>query len=98
MKPLAFLFAALLVDAILLCQTVSSSIQGVVTDISGAVVGGATCRLTNEGTSQATVVRAFADGAFRFANIAPGVYSLTIETPGFKTQSIRGIAVTAGGK
>src|SRR5437773_4118973 len=77
-------------------QTVSSSMQGVITDPSGAVVGGASCTLTNEATGQAVTAMAFADGAFRFASVTPGVYNLTIENPGFKTQSIHGITVTAG--
>jgi len=96
MKSLAVVFAVLLAHVVLSAQTVSSSIQGVVTDASGAVVGGATCTLTNQATNQASVVQAFGDGAFRFANVAPGVYGLTIESPGFKTQSIRDIEVTVG--
>src|SRR5207245_7292956 len=45
---------------------------------------------------QPLTATAFSDGVFRFANLAPGVYSLTIESPGFKTQSIKGITLTAG--
>src|SRR5437899_6554217 len=93
MKILALV---ILSAAALAGQTVSSSVQGVVTDSSGAVVGGATCTLTNEATGQAVTATAFADGAFRFASVSAGVYSLTIENPGFKLQSIRGITVTAG--
>ena len=96
MKALTLILAVVSSAALLSAQTVSSSIQGVITDPSGAVVGAATCTLTNEATGQATSMTAFADGAFRFTNIPPGVYSLTIESPGFKTQSIKSIAVTAG--
>ena len=63
MKPLAALLALLLANAILPGQTVSSSIQGVVTDPSGAVVGGATCTLTSQATNQATIVQAAAEPA-----------------------------------
>jgi hypothetical protein len=86
----------LMTAAGLAAQTVSSSIQGIITDPSGGVVGGANCTLTSEATGQPHTAAAFSDGAFRFANITPGVYSLTVESPGFKTQSIKGITVTAG--
>jgi hypothetical protein len=76
-------------------QTVSSSVQGAVSDSTGAAVAGAQCVLTNQATGQATVSSTLADGAFIFASVAPGVYNLTIESPGFKKLALERVVVTS---
>ena len=80
----------------LLAQNVSSSVRGEAIDSTGAAAVGATCTLTNEATGRAETVKSLADGAFTFANVSPGVCTLTIENPGFKLLSLRGFAVTSG--
>src|SRR5580765_3498791 len=77
-------------------QTVSSSVQGTVTDTTGAVVAGAVCTLTNQATTQPAKVVSLGNGAFTFASIPAGVYRLSIESPGFKTLSMADVVITAG--
>jgi hypothetical protein len=63
-----------------------TSIQGVVTDPSGAVVPGATLTLKNMATNE-TVVRISNDaGIFNFNALPADRFTLTVETQGFKKK------------
>jgi Carboxypeptidase regulatory-like domain len=61
----------------------SSSIQGTVTDPSGAAVGGATVRLENLVTHTTAAATTDGSGGYRFLSLAPGKYKLIIEAKGF---------------
>jgi hypothetical protein len=63
-----------------------ASIQGVVTDPSGAVVPGATVTLTDIATNQ-TLTRTTSDaGIYNFNALPPSHFSLTVEKTGFKKK------------
>ena len=69
----------------------SSSIEGIVTDPSGAVVADATIRVTNEGTAvvrQATTTNL---GFYRFVDLSPGLYDVSIDHPGFRSSEQKGV-------
>jgi hypothetical protein len=76
-------------------QTISSSVIGSVADPSGAVVPRATLRLANEGTGEVRSVSSDINGQFRFANMLPGKYRLTVRADGFKTHTSAGIELSA---
>src|SRR5262249_48262746 len=59
------------------------TITGTVTDLSGAVVSGATITITNKGTQIARTVASGTDGSYQAANLDPGTYSLSVEAMGF---------------
>ena len=61
-----------------------ASIQGVVTDPSGAVVSGATLTLTNLETNQKLTATTDDSGIYNFNALPPSRYSLIIEGAGFK--------------
>ncbi len=68
-----------------LAQTSTSSITGVVSDTTGAVVAGAKVVATKEDsgvTYQATTTSA---GAYSFSSLTPGSYKVTVTKQGFKT-------------
>jgi hypothetical protein len=67
------------------------SISGTVVDQSGAVVAGARVRLTREDQSLDQDVISGNDGQFSFANIAPGLFQLTITSEGFAAQTFSGM-------
>jgi hypothetical protein len=67
-------------------QSVAGSIGGTIVDQTGAVVGGASVRLTREEQSPGEEVLSGDDGQFYFANIAAGPFQLTITSAGFETQ------------
>ena len=72
-----------------------ASIQGTVTDNSGAVVPGATVTVTNQETG--VVVRAVTgdSGFYRVSALVPGRYSVKAEAPSFKTSVVTDISVSA---
>src|ERR1044071_3500329 len=80
---------ATLCAGIAFSQAVSASIVGVVTDASGAVVASAkvTITETNTGVNRAMVTNE--SGNYTFSNIPPGMYTVTVEQPGFK-KDVRG--------
>jgi hypothetical protein len=71
----------------------TGSLRGTVTDTTGAVLPGATVTLTNEATRFARNSVSDTRGAFFFAAVDPGNYTLAAELSGFKTQTIKGIRV-----
>lgn len=91
------------VIAVLLCltaaafsQNVSSSVQAVIVDPSGAGVPGTECILTNQATGAAINIKADAQGTCVFAIVPAGTYNFSAKVTGFKTIESKGIDVTAG--
>ena len=76
---------ALLATLPLAAQT--SSLQGVITDAQGAAIPDAVVTATNTATSGARKTISNDTGAYQFAQIAPGNYSVVIEKPGFHKQT-----------
>jgi Carboxypeptidase regulatory-like domain len=70
------------------------SIAGTVTDVTGAVVSGATVMVTGTGVNQR--VTSNDQGGYTVANLAPGSYTVTVSRSGFKDFQLAGLAVTAG--
>ncbi len=66
-------------------QTFTSSITGIVSDPSGAAVGGATVELKNAGTNGVQDATTQNDGSYQFNNVGPGTYQITVTARGFKT-------------
>lgn len=72
-----------------------SSLQGVVTDQSGAVIAGATVTATNEATGVARASTTNGDGVYRISALSAGTYTVKIEATGFKANTSNGVAVQA---
>jgi Carboxypeptidase regulatory-like domain/TonB-dependent Receptor Plug Domain len=66
---------------------VTGGISGVVTDPTGAVVGGAKLTLRSAGTGETYAAVSSASGDYTFALLKPGEYSLAITKDGFKTTT-----------
>ena len=60
-----------------------ASISGTVTDQTGAVITGATITLTNSGKLKLTAT-SDAQGNFKFSDLQPGTYDVTVTASGFK--------------
>ncbi|HVF90429.1 MAG TPA: carboxypeptidase regulatory-like domain-containing protein, partial [Blastocatellia bacterium] len=73
----------------------TASIQGTVTDASGAIVSGATVTVTNNETSRSQQVTASDEGFYRVTGLAPGTYTVTAELPGFRKKVIENVIVNA---
>src|SRR5437763_715922 len=63
--------------------TASSSIQGTVTDKSGAAIVGAEVTVTSAATGVSRSMKTGADGSYRFDPLSVGVYSLSVSMTGF---------------
>src|ERR1051326_2454936 len=67
-------------------QVGSSSITGLVTDSSGAVVAGAKVQAKNEGTAAVFEGVTTNTGNYTFASLPPGPYTVTVSQKGFQTM------------
>jgi len=81
--PVLFL-ALMTLSTPVLAQSTFGSFIGTVSDVSGAVVKGASVTLVDVGTSVQKKVVTDESGAFSFLNVTAGRYRLTVEAPGFQ--------------
>ncbi len=63
----------------------TGSVQGTVTDQSGALVAGAKVTITNKSTSRVNVATTTSAGAYASGALTPGDYAVRVEAKGFKT-------------
>jgi hypothetical protein len=75
----------------LFAQTTSTTILGTVTDASGAVIAGAKVTATNVNTGIKRTDQTTASGDYAFPLLDVGQYTVTVEMPGFKTETQTGI-------
>jgi hypothetical protein len=87
---LAVLMAVLVSVLFATAQTTIStgSIQGTVTDPSGAVVSGARVSITNKATTQSIVVNTNSAGAYTSGALSPAEYEVRVEMKGFRTTVV----------
>jgi hypothetical protein len=79
------LFALLLsVPSALKAQTALASLEGLITDSSGAVVPGAAVELVNEATGVKLTMKSDQRGYYLFTLLQPSSYRLTVTMPGFE--------------
>jgi len=98
-RAITFLAAVLLAAAALpaaRAQSVDSSVQGAVTDTSGALVPGAEIRLVNARTGVVLSTQSDSAGNYAFPAVQPGVYSLEVVKPGFATYNLTQFNVIVG--
>src|SRR5690348_4108027 len=74
-------------------QTSNATLGGTVSDASGALIPGITITATNTGTGIVNTVVTNDAGAYQFASLQPGTYTVTAELPGFQTQTRNGVAL-----
>ncbi len=80
---------AMLLSTGLWAQT--TELSGVVMDPAGAVVPGADVTLINEATGSERTLVTDDEGRFRFLQLPPGLYTVRVELPGFKTLEQRNL-------
>ncbi|MCI0485883.1 MAG: TonB-dependent receptor, partial [Blastocatellia bacterium] len=76
-------------------QESTGSIEGVVSDPSGAVVAGATVTITSKKTGRSLTTTTTGAGVFIMRAIQPGEYEVKVEASGFKT-GVRQVTVQVG--
>jgi hypothetical protein len=84
-----FAFAA----NVALAQSYYGAVRGVVSDPSGAFVSGAKVALVNEGTGQVRSTLSSSSGQYLFSDVVPAVFTIQVESPGFKKFERKGVTV-----
>ena len=85
MKSPVLVVLLLLFAVTAFAQTESARISGRVTDLTGAVIVGAQCKITNIETDVSTATTTNEDGIYVLPDLHPATYRLTIQKEGFRT-------------
>ncbi|MGH9338987.1 MAG: TonB-dependent receptor domain-containing protein [Acidobacteriota bacterium] len=72
-----------------------ASIQGTVTDTSGAVIPGVSVTVTNQETGLSQEVITTDEGVYRVSALPPGRYTVSAQLEGFKKRVIENVVVSA---
>ncbi len=73
-----------------------SSINGTVTDTSGAVIANANVTVTNVATQVAKTAVTSSAGSYSVTDLIPGTYSVRVESAGFQLSEHKGVGVDVG--
>ncbi len=84
-----------LVNARISAQSTFGSIVGTVTDASGASVAGANVVAVNQATGETRSTTSDHAGEYRFLNIDPGSYTITVTATGFTETEDKDVVVLA---
>lgn len=85
---LSVLTFVLAVSSVALAQAGSSSVRGIVNDLQGRSVAGATVTLINEQKNFTRTQTTTEGGNYVFTAVPPGTYRLEVEAAGFKKSAI----------
>jgi hypothetical protein len=77
-------------------QSGTSSVQGTVTDSTGAVVPDSDVALTNNATGVKMSTKSDNAGSYSFPTVTPGLYTLEVTKPGFAGYKITAFSVIVG--
>ena len=77
-------------------QSNAGTVNGSVTDATGALIPGAKVTLTDPATKSSRAVTTNKDGLYIFTDVQPGTYNLTSAKTGFSTDDITGLSVLVG--
>src|SRR3954452_8761284 len=92
--PIVLLFVVLFALA-LNGQTFRGSLQGTITDSSGAAVPGAEVKILHAGTGFVRNTTTNSDGEFSATELPLGAYTITVTKQGFRTQNVKNVSVEA---
>lgn len=92
-----FAFTAACVGSVALAQSaVTGAVGGAATDQNNAAVANATVTLRNMDTNKSETANTDSEGRFRFTNLQPGAYVITITATGFGEFKLEQLAVEVG--
>ena len=85
----------LLLAALPAAAQFNASLSGTVLDPTQAAIPGATVTLTNESTQAKQTAVSSGEGVFRFTELAPGSYSISVTATGFQQNLVSHVTVAA---
>ena len=74
----------------------TGSLSGTIKDPSGAVFSGAAISLASTQGGQPAAATTNAQGAYEFRGVAPGIYTVTVDVPGFALYVKESVEIRAG--
>ncbi|HEV2297859.1 MAG TPA: carboxypeptidase regulatory-like domain-containing protein [Candidatus Acidoferrales bacterium] len=77
-------------------QTDRATLEGTVKDATGAVVPGATVKITQAATGESQERSSNRRGYYLFPGLAIGAYAVTVSKPGFDTKAVDDIVLQVG--
>lgn len=75
-------------------QATTATLVGIVTDLSGAAIPGATVQITEQNTQLQYTRKTDGNGSYEFTFLPPGTYSVRVSDEGFQTEETRNVPVT----
>ncbi len=95
--PIVLLLALVLAASAAKGQVLYGSLTGNVTDPSGAAVSGVVVQALDQETNIKRETKTDDHGVYRFTDLQPGLYTVTVAAPSFQTFSETGVQVQANG-
>ena len=97
-RLIALVAAVCLVPIGVVAQLATGSIQGLVSDKTGAVVPNANITATNSATGVSRTTVSNNDGLYNVPNLPPADYTVTVEAKDFSKQTVPNVGVVVGGQ
>src|SRR5262249_656968 len=94
---LGCLLVLLCAPAAIQAQVSGGTVSGIVQGASGAVMPGVRVTVTDAGAAAVRTVTTDTQGFYSVPDLSPGNYEMTFSAPGFTTQKLIQVAVSAGG-
>ena len=91
----AFCYGFVATD-VAVAQVGTGSIQGTVSDSSGAIIAGASVTVTNTQTGGVRPITASTQGRYAVPDLLVGTYDVQAKMPGFQSQIHTGVVITVG--
>jgi Cna protein B-type domain. len=96
LASLVFVLGIVFLPAMLHAQlSGKGTIQGTVTDPTGAIVPGATVKLIQNSTNSEHDQKTTSSGFYSVASLDPGIYTVTVSAPGFQTYTQQNVTLDA---
>lgn len=92
-QALTGLCISLFVSSLLPAQDPTGTLEGQISDPSGAMIAGAAVTITNAGTGFTATQKSSGSGTYRFSYLPVGAYRLTVSMRGFALYDATGIRV-----
>jgi Carboxypeptidase regulatory-like domain len=77
-------------------QGTTGSVRGIVTDPAGAIVPGAKVTISGKSSNYKSESTTTSEGEYRFGDLIPGDYQITIEAASFKTLTLTEVRIETG--
>lgn len=97
-RAVSLLSIAFMFSTVLMAQSNTGSITGVVTDPNGAVVPNATVAITNQGTNEKRTVQTDSEGRYEVLSLPNAVYTVESSASGFQSTSVKDLRLAVGEK